>query len=108
VNGLSLPNRGRNNTLSHPGPGSANLSRMLSGSGEARARGQTSAGGPASPGRGRGGRGGDGTSSLGGGQNTIEFAEFSQGKHDWHLRLDEIPPDAVLRLVSRKDSDLPR
>lgn len=41
-------------------------------------------------------------------ENTIAFAEFSRGKHDWHLRPDEIPPDAVLRLVSRKDSDLPR
>ena len=40
-------------------------------------------------------------------ENTVKFAEFSQGKHDWHLRPDEIPPDAVLKLVSRKDSDLP-
>lgn len=41
-------------------------------------------------------------------ENTIAFAEFSRGKHDWHLRPDEIPPDAVLRLVSRRDSDLPQ
>jgi len=40
-------------------------------------------------------------------ENTIAFAEFSRGKHDWHLRPEEIPPDAVLRLVSRKESDLP-
>jgi len=40
-------------------------------------------------------------------ENTIAFAEFSRGKHDWHLRPEEIPADAVLRLVSRKESDLP-
>lgn len=41
-------------------------------------------------------------------ENTIAFAEFSRCKHDWHLRPEEIPSDAVLRLVSRGDSDLPR
>ncbi len=39
-------------------------------------------------------------------ENTIAFAEFSSAKHDWHLRPDEIPPDALLRLVSRKDANL--
>jgi hypothetical protein len=39
--------------------------------------------------------------------NTIAFAEFSRGKHDWHLRPEEILPDAVLRLVARKEGDLP-
>lgn len=41
-------------------------------------------------------------------ENAIAFAEFSRGKHDWHLRPDDIPQDAVLRLVSRRQSDLPR
>lgn len=41
-------------------------------------------------------------------ENTIAFAEFSRGKHDWHLRPEEVPADAVLRLVSRKESDLPQ
>lgn len=36
--------------------------------------------------------------------NTIEFAEFSLRKHDWHLRPHEIPEDAVLRLVSRQEA----
>lgn len=36
--------------------------------------------------------------------NTIEFAEFSLRKHDWHLRPDEIPKDALLKLVSRQDA----
>jgi hypothetical protein len=36
--------------------------------------------------------------------NTIEFAEHSLGKHDWHLRPDEIPPDALLRLVTREEA----
>ena len=40
-------------------------------------------------------------------ENTIAFAEFSQRKHDWHLRPEEISPDALLRLVPRKQSDLP-
>jgi hypothetical protein len=40
-------------------------------------------------------------------ENTIDFAEYSRAKHDWHLRPEEIPSDAVLRLVSRKDSNLP-
>jgi hypothetical protein len=40
-------------------------------------------------------------------ENTIAFAEFSLRKHDWHLRPHEVPADAVLKLVSRKDSDLP-
>jgi len=37
--------------------------------------------------------------------NTIAFAEYSERKHDWHLRPDEIPSDAILRLVSRGDAD---
>ena len=36
--------------------------------------------------------------------NTIKFAEHSLKKHDWHLRPDEIPADAVLRLVSREEA----
>ncbi|HEY5233565.1 MAG TPA: hypothetical protein VIK35_08540 [Verrucomicrobiae bacterium] len=39
-------------------------------------------------------------------ENTIKFAEFSQARHDWHLRPEEIAPDAVLRLVSRKEARL--
>ncbi len=39
-------------------------------------------------------------------ENTIAFAEFSLARHDWHLRPDEIPPDALLRLVPRKDGAL--
>ncbi|GAB4090055.1 hypothetical protein GCM10028785_27240 [Hydrogenophaga soli] len=39
-------------------------------------------------------------------ENTIAFAEYSLKKHDWHLRPDEIPPNALLRLVSRKDAGL--
>lgn len=41
-------------------------------------------------------------------QNTIAFAEFSKAEHDWHLRPEEIPPDAVLRLISREEGDLPQ
>jgi hypothetical protein len=37
-------------------------------------------------------------------ENTIKFAEFSLARHDWHLRPNEIPPDALLRLVSREDA----
>ncbi|MCI0563889.1 MAG: hypothetical protein MN733_35900 [Nitrososphaera sp.] len=37
--------------------------------------------------------------------NTIKFAEYSLKKHDWHLRLHEIPENALLKLVSRKDAD---
>lgn len=37
-------------------------------------------------------------------ENTISFAEFSLSKHDWHLRPDEIPPEALLRLVSREEA----
>jgi hypothetical protein len=37
--------------------------------------------------------------------NTIEFAEFSLRKHDWHLRPQQIPKDALLRLVSRQEAD---
>lgn len=37
--------------------------------------------------------------------NTIKFAEFSLEKHDWHLRPQEIPEDALLKLVPRKDAD---
>lgn len=36
--------------------------------------------------------------------NTIKFAEYSFQKNDWHLRPTEIPDDAILRLVSRKDA----
>ena len=39
-------------------------------------------------------------------ENTIAFAEYSLAKHDWHLRPDEIPQDAVLRLMSRKELKL--
>lgn len=34
--------------------------------------------------------------------NTIAFAQYSLQKHDWHLRPDEIPEDALLKLVSRQ------
>jgi len=37
--------------------------------------------------------------------NTIEFAEFSLRKHDWHLRPQDIPKDALLKLVSREHAD---
>lgn len=37
--------------------------------------------------------------------NTIKFAEFSLQKHDWHLRPQEIPKDALLRLVPRQEAD---
>lgn len=37
-------------------------------------------------------------------ENTISFAKFSLSKHDWHLRPNEIPPDAFLRLVTRKEA----
>lgn len=37
--------------------------------------------------------------------NTIEFAEFSLRKHDWHLRQQEIPKDALLKLVPRQEAD---
>lgn len=40
-------------------------------------------------------------------ENTIAFAKVSAAKHDWHLRPDDVPPDAILRLVSRKDAGLP-
>jgi hypothetical protein len=36
--------------------------------------------------------------------NTIKFAEYSLQKHDWHLRPDEIPEEALLKIVSRKDA----
>lgn len=36
--------------------------------------------------------------------NTIKFAEYSLSKHDWHLRPHEIPADALLRMVKRKDA----
>lgn len=36
--------------------------------------------------------------------NTIKFAQFSLGKHDWHLRPEEIPKEALLKLVTRKDA----
>jgi len=37
-------------------------------------------------------------------ENTISFAEYSLKKHDWHKRPEEIPPEAVLRLVSRAEA----
>jgi hypothetical protein len=39
-------------------------------------------------------------------ENTIAFAEYSLKKHDWHLRPEEMPATAVLRLASRKDITL--
>jgi hypothetical protein len=36
--------------------------------------------------------------------NTIKFAKYSLQKHDWHLRPDEIPDDAVLRLIPRAEA----
>jgi len=36
--------------------------------------------------------------------NTIEFAKYSLQKHDWHLRPEEIPEDALLRLVTREEA----
>jgi hypothetical protein len=39
-------------------------------------------------------------------ENTIEFARFSLAKHDWHLRPDEISPDALLQIVPREDANL--
>ena len=36
--------------------------------------------------------------------NSINFAEFSRKKHDWHLHPDQIPTNAVLRIVSRKEA----
>lgn len=38
-------------------------------------------------------------------QNTIRFAEYSLAKHDWHLRPNEIPEDALLRLVPPENAD---
>ena len=38
--------------------------------------------------------------------NTIAFAEYSLAKHDWHLRPEEIPLNALLRLVSWNDAKL--
>lgn len=37
-------------------------------------------------------------------ENTIRFAEFSASKHDWHLRPEEIPTDAILKLVPRNEA----
>jgi hypothetical protein len=37
-------------------------------------------------------------------ENTISFAKYSLQKHDWHLRPNEIPDTAILRLVPRKDA----
>jgi hypothetical protein len=37
-------------------------------------------------------------------ENTIKFAEYSLLKHDWHLRPNEIPPNAKLRLITRKEA----
>lgn len=39
-------------------------------------------------------------------ENTIAFAEFSLGKHDWHLRPEEIPEGALLRIVARAEASL--
>jgi hypothetical protein len=36
--------------------------------------------------------------------NTIKFAKYSLQKHDWHMRPDEIPDDAVLRLIPRAEA----
>lgn len=36
--------------------------------------------------------------------NTIEFARFSERMHDWHLRPEALPEDAVLRLVPRENA----
>ena len=36
-------------------------------------------------------------------ENTIKFAEYSHSKHDWHLRPNDIPADALLRLVPREE-----
>jgi hypothetical protein len=36
--------------------------------------------------------------------NSIAFAQYSLRKHDWHLRPDEIPADALLRIVSRAEA----
>lgn len=38
-------------------------------------------------------------------ENSIAFAGFSLKKHDWHLRPEEIPHDAVLRLISPEEAD---
>ncbi len=37
-------------------------------------------------------------------ENTIRFAEYSLKKHDWHKRPEEIPPEAILRLVTRVEA----
>lgn len=34
--------------------------------------------------------------------NTLKFAEYSREKHDWHLRPEELPEGALLRLGSRE------
>jgi len=36
-------------------------------------------------------------------ENTIAFAQFSGARHDWHLRPQEIPSDAFLKVVSRNE-----
>jgi len=36
--------------------------------------------------------------------NAIEFAQYSLKKHDWHLCPDEVPSDALLRLVPRSEA----
>ncbi len=36
--------------------------------------------------------------------NTIAFAEYSLRKHDWHLRPNEIPAEALLRLRTREEA----
>ena len=38
-------------------------------------------------------------------ENTIKFAEYSLAKHDWHLRPEEVPSDALLKLVPQHDGD---
>ena len=37
-------------------------------------------------------------------ENTIALAEHSLRKHDWHLRPEEIPADALLRMVTSEQA----
>lgn len=37
-------------------------------------------------------------------ESTIAFAEYSLRKHDWHLRPEEIPDDALLRMVKPEEA----
>jgi hypothetical protein len=36
--------------------------------------------------------------------NTVKFCEYSFMKHDWHLRAGEIPENALLKLIPRKEA----